>query len=129
MDSLYVNYAGTKITNYSDTKTIRFFSVQGRIGISNKQMRWTPRIVISHSEVLSPVIYQDEHGQQSTSASFRVLRWSRFSELLIPFWFLVFSSGALAIAPWIRWRFSLLTMLIAITALAVLLGLIVWAVR
>lgn len=41
-------------------------------------------------------------------------------------------SGVLAVAPWIRqlrWRFSLRTLLIATTLVAVVLGLIVWAVR
>jgi hypothetical protein len=34
-----------------------------------------------------------------------------------------------AAIPWLRWRYSLSTLLIATTLIAVLLGLIVWAVR
>ena len=33
------------------------------------------------------------------------------------------------VAPWLRWRFSLRTLLIATTLVAVVLGLIVWSVR
>jgi hypothetical protein len=35
----------------------------------------------------------------------------------------------LAVVPWLRWRFSLSTLLIATTLVAVVLGLIVWAAR
>ncbi len=38
-------------------------------------------------------------------------------------------AAALAALPWLRWRFSLRTLLIATTLVAVVLGLIMWAVR
>jgi hypothetical protein len=47
-----------------------------------------------------------------------------------PYYPFVFASGVLAIVPWIsqlRWRFSLRTLLIATTLVAVALGLIVWS--
>ena len=47
-----------------------------------------------------------------------------------PHWFLVLLSAAFAAVPWIRqlkWHFSLRTLLIATTLVAVVLGLIVWA--
>jgi hypothetical protein len=50
----------------------------------------------------------------------------------IPYWFPVLLSAALAAAPWLPWwskRFSLRTLLIATTLIAVVLGLIVWASR
>jgi hypothetical protein len=46
-----------------------------------------------------------------------------------PHWFPVVLSGALGAAPWLRWRFSLRSLLIAMTVAAVLLGLIVCALR
>jgi hypothetical protein len=45
-------------------------------------------------------------------------------ELIIPYWLVVTLTATLAAAPWFRWRFSLRTLLIAITAVAALLGLI-----
>jgi hypothetical protein len=50
----------------------------------------------------------------------------------VPFWFILLISMAIAAAPWIRqlrWRFSLRTMLIATTLVAVGLGAIVYSVR
>ena len=68
------------------------------------------------------------------------LRWysshgvRAFRELIlaVPHWFVVLLSAALAVVPWIpslknlNWRFSLRTLLIATTLVAVVLGLIVW---
>jgi hypothetical protein len=44
-----------------------------------------------------------------------------------PYWFLILLTAAIAAAPWLRWpkRFSLRTLLIAMTLVAVVLGLIV----
>jgi hypothetical protein len=50
----------------------------------------------------------------------------------VPHWFLVLLSATIASAPWVRqlkWRFSLRTLLIAMTLVAVLLGAVVWAVK
>ena len=46
-----------------------------------------------------------------------------------PYWFLVALGVILAAAPWLPRRFTLRTLLIATTLVAVLLGLIVYAVR
>jgi hypothetical protein len=47
--------------------------------------------------------------------------------VIIPYWFLVLSLGVIAAAPWIRWRrFSLRTLLIGMTLIAVGLGLLAW---
>ena len=45
---------------------------------------------------------------------------------VIPYWSLVLVTPLLAVAPWLRWRFSLRTMLIATTLVAVVLGLAVY---
>jgi hypothetical protein len=47
----------------------------------------------------------------------------------VPDWFLVLVSATFAVAPWLRWRFSLRTLLFATTLAALALGLIVWSVR
>jgi hypothetical protein len=51
--------------------------------------------------------------------------------ILLPYWFLVLFAMVLVAVPWIRWskRFSLRTLLIATTLVAVVLGLIIWSVR
>jgi len=49
------------------------------------------------------------------------------SGVMIPDWILILMMGTIAAAPWIRWRwkFSLRTLLIATTLIAVVLGLVV----
>jgi hypothetical protein len=51
------------------------------------------------------------------------------STVFVPSWFLVVIAGSLAVAPWIRCRFSLRTLLIATTLVAAVLGVIVYATR
>jgi hypothetical protein len=46
-----------------------------------------------------------------------------------PYWMLTSAAILVARAPWLPWRFSLRTLLIATTLLAVVLGLTVWAAR
>jgi hypothetical protein len=57
---------------------------------------------------------------------------TRMYYVIAPYWFPILSSGAFAVLPWIRqvrWRFSLRALLIATTMFAVVLGLIIYAVR
>jgi hypothetical protein len=44
----------------------------------------------------------------------------------LPHWALIVAFGAQATVPWIPWRFSLRTLLIATTLVAVVLGIVVW---
>ena len=47
----------------------------------------------------------------------------------VPTWIPAIIALALSTAPWLRWRFSLRTLLIATTLVAVVLGAIVWAAK
>jgi hypothetical protein len=47
-------------------------------------------------------------------------------DTVIPHWFAMCTCIALASASWLRWRFSLHTLLLTTTLVAVVLGLIVW---
>jgi hypothetical protein len=46
--------------------------------------------------------------------------------IIVPYWFPLSAIGVLIAAMWVPWRFSLRTLLIATTLVAVGLGLIVW---
>jgi hypothetical protein len=46
-----------------------------------------------------------------------------------PFWLLVPLSAAMSFAPWVRWRFSLGTLIIAMTLVAAVLGSTVYLLR
>ena len=43
---------------------------------------------------------------------------------MVPYWFVLLLAAAFGVAPWIRWQFSLRTMLIAVTVIAALFGLV-----
>ena len=47
------------------------------------------------------------------------------STLVVPCWFLTLLPATIAVAPWIKWRFSLRALLIGMTVAAVLLGMVV----
>ena len=64
--------------------------------------------------------------------------WGRFAYIydrgpivIVPDWFFIGVAAVLSAAPWIRWsnRFSLRTLLITTTVVAVLLGLVVWSIN
>jgi hypothetical protein len=46
--------------------------------------------------------------------------------ITLPYWLLLSFIAGITIVPWLRWRFSLRTLLITTTLVAVLLGLFVW---
>jgi hypothetical protein len=46
------------------------------------------------------------------------------ANISLPHWLLIAFSGSMAAVPWFRWRFSLRTLLIGITVVAVILGLV-----
>jgi len=54
------------------------------------------------------------------------VRRNGVTQLFFPFWLLVAPTAFAAVAPWLQLRFSLRTLLIATTLVAVGLGLIVW---
>ena len=50
-------------------------------------------------------------------------------DLFIPYWFLVSAFATVATLPWIRWRFRLRTLLVAVTLGSFGLGLILWLIK
>jgi hypothetical protein len=50
-------------------------------------------------------------------------------EVVVPYWLSFWSAAMLGVIPWLHWRFSLRTLLIATTLVALALGLIVWSDR
>jgi hypothetical protein len=53
----------------------------------------------------------------------------QFGYVIVPDWFLIFAFAGLGILAWFPWRFSLRTLLVAMTLVAVVLGVIVYAMR
>lgn len=73
-------------------------------------------------EDASPVGFDDDH----LVFGFALQSDAEGAMIAAPFWCPVMLFATLAALPWIRWRFSLRTLLIATTAIAVLLGLAVY---
>ncbi len=75
-----------------------------------------------------PILKEDMTPIDSTFG-FRFIASANMSAAFIPYWFLTLLSAILATAPWLPRRFSLRTLLIATTLIAVVLGLIVAVLR
>jgi hypothetical protein len=61
-----------------------------------------------------------------TGVSLKRVRFGNATGIVVPHLFAVLFSAALATAPWLRWRFTLRTLLIATTLVAVVLGIAVY---
>ena len=74
-------------------------------------------------------IAQLSHDIPGTYFWFRLTNLPTETTLLMPMWLPLAVTAGIATTPWLRWRFTLRTLLIASTLIAVVLCLIVLAVR
>lgn len=93
-----------------------------------------PRVYIGwYSEPLTPEFksYWQDFAGDSSLIGFGLARFTSHTAILVPHWFQVVVFVLIAAVPWSPWsrRFSLRTLLIATTLLAVVLGLAVWSAR
>jgi hypothetical protein len=72
---------------------------------------------------------EKEQAWHTGFAGFAVYTTFGHRTFRVPHWFFVLVSALAAAAPWIRWRFSLRTLLVAATLVAVVLGLVAYAAR
>jgi hypothetical protein len=110
---------------HSPAKIIVVVSVEGLNGVRIGPWQFTgaPRSMIQ-SYWKPRVVYDD-----NSFLGFRFKATPTTKTAAVPYWFSVLLFGSLAVAPWFRWRFSLRTLLIATTLVAVVLGLIVYAIQ
>jgi hypothetical protein len=105
------------------TSTDRYYlhSLKGTVVLEK-----SPRYFIGAE--LQMMYEESDFDHLVTNTGIRVLRGSRGGvyALSVSYWLLELVSILAAIAPWVRWRFSLRTLLIATTLVAVVLGAIVW---
>ena len=66
------------------------------------------------------------NAPQFSFLGFVVKKQSNATSIVIPYWLLAISCACVAPAAWRDWRFSLRTLLIATTLVALLLGLFAW---
>jgi len=110
----------------SQTRGIEFISVNGQMlfaitkrVIPAQRLNWSLESIDSQDGAAKSEIEDTKFGFVYSEIDY----WTTW----VPHWFLTLIAAALAAAVWIR-RFSLRTMLIAVTLLAVVLGLAMWLV-
>jgi hypothetical protein len=105
-------------------------SIQGQFGLAV-----SPHGMIDRMQLLSEVYEPPTKGRlfahpaSNPDFGFSFGTQSLGFIVVAPAWFMMLICGIIAIAPWLPWRFSLRTVLIATTVIAVGLGLIVWTAR
>jgi hypothetical protein len=91
------------------------------------EMRSIPiALAIAEMEGMEPALPEGR-----SASSFTIERWRDSFGMVLPYWFLILSVVVLAAIPWLPLskRFSLRTLLIAITIVAVVLGIVAVANR
>src|SRR5687768_4796513 len=108
------------------TRSIRFHSLKGAFGLmlyaQSRPQRWWIQSV-SHEVV------RREGIVVSGTRGFGFQQTNKYTWIQVPYWLLVLAASFSAAVPWFKWKFSLRTLLIATTLVAVGLSAIVYASR
>jgi hypothetical protein len=70
-----------------------------------------------------------QHGYKTALWFVQYMKNSGVFRIRVPYWSLVSLSALFAVAPWLQWRFSLRTLLVAITVVAIILGVLAFNSR
>jgi hypothetical protein len=110
--------------NIPGTNTSNLFvaSRQGRLIISVRPFALN-EMVTHHVSIDNPKqVFVDDFGKTARARWIQVLRWRNgVTEWIIPYWMTATVAASLIFLPWQRWKFSLSTLLIATTLVAVVL--------
>jgi hypothetical protein len=110
-------------------QSVNCFSQNGIVKFAYTDIRGTPEMQLTKWGVRA---YPVEGAILISTIRHQFLGFGYFDDrptYFVPYWFLASLAGILSILPWAAYRFSLRTLLIATTLVAVALGLIVWAGR
>jgi hypothetical protein len=127
----YSRWGGFAISPVKDT-VVQVYGVKGRAELliahavgygASPQFHITPIDPINDESVA----ILDDRMQRLASPRLGFGFWagSNGALVIVPGWFLVSVAAASAVSPWLPWRFSLRTLLIASTLVAIILGIIV----
>ena len=109
------------------TRAFGVYSAKGSAFIARQERKPNPSNYVVGYNYLD--IDQCTLAAARTILGFGVGSDSDTSFVRAPCWFAAVLLGVFAATPWLRWRFSLRTLLIVTTVVAVVLGVIVWAVK
>ena len=111
------------------TRSINIGSVQGRLMlIPSENGEWWWEAVGNHtSDPPDSAHLSFPPGTSNLFGFYACPSWKK-SALIVPYWFLVLTSGSLAMALRMRWppQFALRSLFIATTFLAIVLGMVAW---
>lgn len=108
---------------FNQTAAVKFVSQRGFLGVVAFDPRDSPRRYDMYG-------YGDYDLDRFAKPSWEIRMHPKadvYGQAMLPWWVVVSIVVVPSlIAPWLRWRFTLRTLLIAITLIAIVLGLIVW---
>lgn len=111
---------------FAELRSIAFYALDGSATLSTVRDNYVWKIE-SWDATGFPAMRQVR--DRSLAYTFRIPSNSSAVTIQLPLWFPALACGLFAAAPWLRYRFSLRTMLFATTLVAVVLGLVGYAVR
>lgn len=110
---------------------LRITLASGPFGIANVTEGTAKMDVFGETFTLPSTPYRIPVQWKTQPSVLRQFGWTRYPDghkIIVPHWFLAAIFGIAAAVPWVR-RFSLRTLLTAMTLIAGALGVIVWAAR
>jgi hypothetical protein len=131
-DQLLIRYTAARFLWIVSEPTRLAFTTRPASTVTNHpDTDWIFRHERRQSSRESLLGYPDKLGKFPSLWRIQVMQFAKKTEISVPKWNIVVVALALSGAPWIlsKWRFSLRTLLIAMTLVAVGLGLIVYASR
>jgi hypothetical protein len=102
--------------------------ISWRVGNSNKNLR--QGFIVREIDDATRATLERIHSQNDTlgfAFGHRAGPPADIRGMTLPYWFLVLLTATLAPLPWFPWKYSLRTLLIATTLIAIVLGLVVWS--
>lgn len=116
---------------YSNSQVVRVSSIEGqfatRLIAGDERYEWTLKRAASPGGLTFP----GEDLRYRDSYRIRALPWQKtpFAILYVPHWIPLVLTSAVATSAWLPFRFSLRTLLIATTLIAIVLGAIIHFAR
>jgi hypothetical protein len=123
-DSLVGNRGANWVSIYHLIGEIHYSVLMPAAGISLPIASWHT----DHRDINEENLQPNEQFRQTCHRLLGV-RWQVFGNgyhFALSYWLAILLVGAIATLPWVHWKFSLRSLLIATTLVALVLGLIVW---
>jgi hypothetical protein len=126
LDGVWIRYSQVP------DRSVRLFTERGSLVVDPRNNTGMVTIYYEHHRVQDANAgFPDDSGRNPSRWWFQLLRWGGEPMYFMPLWFLSVIVGSAAAVPWISWSkcFSLRTLLIATTLVAVVLGLAAWLIH